>query len=677
MKILLGAVALLLIASASARAQTPRAGAFRATHYEIEATLRPTDQTLTAKAKVTFVATSASHEVQVELHQDLKVASVTAAGNAKSLPFDRDNKNPLDLIVNIPDAIAPTREVTLTFDYSGPLNNEDDSPTPGIRFASIDAKAAYLLLPARWFPLTDFPSNRYTATFKIIVPDSFAVVGTGKSSTPSMVPGAAGGGQVAYTFTTDRPEPAGTFVAGNIQLAPVRAEGMEISVYTPPGQATTATNYAQDAAQIESFFSGEFGPLPDPNLILAQLPDGSLPSYSAPGLILISAHQWTPKPNSRLLAQLLAGQWWGNQVLPATLSDSWLSDGLARYSEALYAEHTGGVAGLHRSLEDFAVGALMYDTAAPIAQAQRLGDYSEEYRSVVTNKGAMVFHMLRTTMGNQPFQSTLRDYYSKFSGKSATIDDFEKIAESKLPPAGTSDAPVNLTAFFSQWLNSTGIPEFKIEFIVYRVKAGFKVIGKVMQDLETFHMPVEVRVETEGNPEFKTLNVVGTSSSFEVDTFGRPKPNGITLDPNNNLLKSSPRLRIRAAVARGEGLAEQGKYFEAIQEYQKALDIQGNNSLAHFRMAEAMFYQKNYQAAANEFRGAIDGDLDPSYKWVEVWSHIYLGKIFDLTGQRERAVNEYSKAQEIKDDTGGAQEEAGRYLQKPVQLETAPASKSG
>ncbi len=674
---MISAVALSLLAGAGAQAQAPRVESFRATHYEIEATLRPADQTLTAKAKVTFVATAASHEVLVELHQDLKVAAITGA-NGKQLPFDRDNKNPLNLTVSLPETIAPTHEVTLTFDYSGPLNNEDDSPTPGIRFASIEPKAAYLLLPARWFPLTGFPSNRYTATFKIIVPESFAVVGAGKSSTPSMVaPGAAGGaGQVAYTFLTERPEPAGTFVAGNIQLAPVRAEGMEISVYTPPGQGASATNYAQDIAQIETFYSSEFGPLPDPNLILAQLPDGSLSSYSAPGIILISAHQWNPKPNLRLLAQLVAGEWWGNQVLPAAFSDSWLSDGLARYSEALYAEHTGGVASLHRSLEDFAVGALMYDTAAPIAQAQRLGDYSEEYRSIVANKGAMVFHMLRTTMGNQPFQATLRDFYSKYAGKSASIDDFEKIAESKLAKPAGDDPPVNLTAFFSQWLNSTGIPEFKIEFIVYRVKAGFKVVGKVTQDLETFHMPVEIRVETEGNPEFKSINVVGLSSSFEVDTFGRPKPNGITLDPNNNLLKSSPRLRVRAAVARGEGLAEQGKYFEAIQEYQKALDVQGNNSLAHFRMAEAMFYQKNYQAAANEFRRAIDGDLDPSYKWVEVWSHIYLGKIFDLTGQRERAVNEYSKAQEIKDNTGGAQEEAGRYLQKPFQLESAPAPKA-
>jgi tetratricopeptide (TPR) repeat protein len=76
-----------------------------------------------------------------------------------------------------------------------------------------------------------------------------------------------------------------------------------------------------------------------------------------------------------------------------------------------------------------------------------------------------------------------------------------------------------------------------------------------------------------------------------------------------------------------------------------------------------MFYQKNYQAAANAFRAALGGDLDP--KWTEVWGHIYMGKIYDVLGQRERAVNEYNLAQHSKDDTAGAQSEAARYMRTP------------
>jgi len=77
------------------------------------------------------------------------------------------------------------------------------------------------------------------------------------------------------------------------------------------------------------------------------------------------------------------------------------------------------------------------------------------------------------------------------------------------------------------------------------------------------------------------------------------------------------------------------------------------------------FLQNNYQAAANEFREALNGDLEP--KWTEVWAHVNLGKIFDMTGQRERAVNEYTLAMRTKDNTQHAQEEAAKYLKTPYE----------
>jgi hypothetical protein len=275
----------------------------------------------------------------------------------------------------------------------------------------------------------------------------------------------------------------------------------------------------------------------------------------------------------------------------------------------------------------------------------------------------MVFHMLRAQLGDDGFTALLREFYRQHEGKTATIESFERMTATKVPATKAGEPPLNLVSFFSQWLNSTGVPEFALQYIVYRTPKGFQVIGTVHQELDTFRMPVEVKVETEGNPEFKKILVTGTTSQFKLETFGRPKPNGISIDPNNNLLKSSPRLRVHATIARGEGLATLGKYYEAIQEYQRALDVQPTNSLAHFRMGEAMFYQKNYQAAANAFRAALGGDLDP--KWTEVWGHIYMGKIYDVLGQRERAVNEYNLAQHSKDDTAGAQSEAARYMRTP------------
>src|SRR5437588_1581751 len=701
-------------------AQARQKTGLRAVSYEVSASLAPEKQMLTARAIVEFEAQTPSRVVDCELHPNLSLSDVRDA-SGKVLQIDRGGQSGVDVVVSLPDVVPAGQRIKLTFEYSGVLANEENSPISGVRLASIGKDGAYLLLPARWFPLTGYPSNRFTGTFHIEVPQSFVVIGTGASEAPAPVSAAPTAprpmlgnrnpaGQVprelartldgaalpptsatppspspriTYTFRVDHPEAAGTFVAGSLQLFPIQAEGLNSSVYLPPSAASSAQEYGGAVARIVNVLSDQFGPLPKPNLAIAQIPDGTLPAYAAPGLLLVSQRQWGPAANARQLANLVAAQWWGDQVMAASPSDVWLTDGLARYSEALYVEQTVGHDGMNKALNDFAIGALMYDDSAPIAEAGRLTPFTPNYTSVVVNKGAMVFHMLREQIGDSAFSSLLHDYYKQFSGKAASLADFQKMTQehvaqapakpanfalgnaapsSSKPAASEQTAPANVQSFFAQWINSTGIPEFNITYTVYRTKTGFRLDGRVKQNLDFFRMPVEIEVQTEGNPEFKTIEVSGTDSSFTTEVFGRPKPGGITLDPHNAILKSNLQLRVRAIIARGEALAEQGRYYDAIQQYQQALDQQKDNALAEFRMAEAFFYQKNYSAAANAFRDSLDGNIDPSFKWVEVWAHIYLGKVYDIAGDRARAVNEYSKAQQTNDDTGGAQDEAKKYL---------------
>jgi aminopeptidase N len=691
-------------ASLDGQGQPPaaRAPAFLAEHYEVTASLDPAGQSLTATAKIVFRNESPSRVVQVELHPNLRITAI-ADGGGKAVPFQRDTANPLAVLVTLPEAVARGERVTLTFSYNGPLANEENSPVKGIALAAIHTGDAFLLLPARWFPLTGYPSNRYTAAFKLEVPADFVVVGTGTASAPVRVASDKPGGRLLYAFANERPMATGTFVAGSLEFDPEKVEGQSIPVYAPPAFAKTAADYAADVSRALTIFSDFFGPLPDHQLTLAQLPDGTVSEFAAPGLLLVSGRTWDPRGGSLALARLVASQWWGNEVMPATPADVWISDGLACYSEALYAEEAAGKEAGAKAVDDFAVGALMYEEAAPIAQAQELQPFSGDYRSVVLDKGAMVFNMLRALLGDAPFQSLLRDFYAQYQGKTARVEDFEQLAEQKAPaapapaaeakagPAGVSrakvasagsaapalsSAPLNLRAFFAQWLNSTGVPEFKMDYVVLRTPKGFRVVGKIKQDLEIFHMPMQIRVDTEGNPEYKIVDIIGTESPFSVDTFGRPKPGGIKVDPNNYVLKSNPQLRTRAAIARGEELAAEGRYYDAVGEYQRALEITQNDALAHFRMGEAFFYQKNYMAAANSFRQAIADVPEPGEKWTEVWSHIYLGKIFDLTGSRARAVNEYSKAKQTNDDTAGAQAEVARLIAKPYTEPGASASTS-
>jgi len=661
--------ALLAVALACApirlRAQAPRPVGFLADNYDISATLDSTHQSISAIAKIDFRATDVSGNIRVELHPNLVVSEVKTA-DGKSIGFGRDSMNPLYVLVTLPTPVATGGHVTLTFTYAGLLANEENSPVPGVRAAVIGHEKAYLLLPSRWFPLTNYPSNRYTATFRLNVPDSFAVAGSGKSSSPTPLAGkGADGGRLLYTFECKTPGPHGTFVAGNLQLNPKQAEGVDVAVYAPRSDSGNAQGFADDVARAVTVFSDLFGGLQDTDFTVIQLPDGTVRDFAAPGVLLLSRHLWEPKTAERTIARLVAAQWFGNSVLPATAGDVWVTDGLTRYCEELYAEQSAGREAGLRAVDEFAVGALMYDDAAPIAQAARLAPYSSDYRSVVLNKGAMVFHMLRGLMGDVAFKTMLHDFATKYAGKTATIDDLINLADKDVQAAAkTGQIAPNLRGFFVQWLNSTGVPDFTTEFVVYRTPKGFRIVGKIKQPIDTFSMPVELRIDTEGNPETKWVDVLGLESPFTVETFGRPKPGGIKVDPNNLVLKGSVALRARAAIARGEELAEQGRYYDAIGQYQRALSIQPGRPLANFRMGEAFFYQKNYQAAANAFRESLQAVPEPSEKWTEVWGHIYLGKVFDLLGQRERAVNEYSKAKQTNDDTGGAQLEAERWLKK-------------
>jgi hypothetical protein len=686
--------------------------AFRATNYEIHASLDTFGQVMNAQAKVDFAASDSARVVEVELNQNLRINSIRDLAG-KPVNFDRDDMSAQKLRVTLNDIAQAGSKVTLLFDYGGPLSSRVVNPDQGARMAYIAKDGGYLLLPARWFPLTDFPSNRYTGVFQIEVPGNMTVVGTGTltgaptSVTPKPValppansksgPAALGNSRakpsapvvptnapppppmenerMLYTYRVDKPEAAGTFVISPLQLSAEQAQGMKFSIYTPPAAANTAQAYANSLAQVVDYFNDTFGALPDPTLTVAQLPDGTVDGFAGPGLLLVSARQWSAKPNERILADLAAHQWWGSQVMAATPSDVWLTDGLSRYAEGLFVEQTSGKDALNKAIEDFSVGALMFDDSAPIADARRLEPGTEEYQSVVVNKGAIVLHMLRSIIGDANFSALLKDFYTRYAGKSARIQDFEQLSEMHIAKAAPAEFKMGNTApasnettslrpFFTQWVHSTGVPEFKIEYVVYRTKKGFRIVGKAKQNLDVFHMDVEIEVQTEGNPEFKTITISGKESPFTVETFGRPKPNGILLDPHDYILKSNQRLRVRGIIARGESLASLGRYYDAVVQYQKALEEERQNALAEFRMGEAFFYQRNYAAAAQSFRDALDGATDLTTKWTEVWSHIYLGRIYDIQGDRTRAVNEYNKAKQTADDTGGAQAEAEKSMKK-------------
>ena len=434
----------------------------------------------------------------------------------------------------------------------------------------------------------------------------------------------------------------------------VSSQGITTQVYFRNNEAANTKSYGDETGKIMSFLTSQYGLAPQANLTMVETEAGAVNGYWAPGLVFLAPSSITNPVNTRVLSDQLSRQWWGVLVSPTTRNHLWLENGPARYSELLYAGHETGTGAMEADLRNTYTEALTVKDP-PVLQAERLEDYSPEYWALTAAKGAAILNMLRSIVGDDNFVKGMHAFMDKYSYQSVNSEDFRKVMEQV--------SGQDLRYFFLQWLESSGTPTFKLDYTVFRTKDGFRVVGKVNNDLDTFRMPVDLRIETEGNPEDKKVEVTGSSSEFSVDTFGKPRK--VTIDPNHQILRMDQTTAIAVAIRRGEQFVAINDFSNALRAYQNALDVNKNSSLAHYRIGELFFKQNNYQSAANEFRAAINGNLDP--KWTEVWSHVDLGKIFDVTGQRDRAVNEYRQAIRTHDNTGGAQSEAAKYSTKPYQ----------
>ena len=636
-------------------AQRPERATLNITGYVIDAELDTDAHHITAKTQVIFTAPDNAEMVSFGFHPALKVTKISDE-NGKVLIGDRSADGTVRVTPASP--IQNHKAQHWTFEYEGALTGNEDGPVEGLKLAAIEEPITYLLYAARWFPTTGYMTDRFTAEMHIKVPQGMRVFASGAEGASKSATLTSGKPVDEYDFNWKKPGFPGTVIAGRY-VNPVSVGAGNVKVYLTVSHQQSANELAQNASKEFDFFTDNFGGLESSHLNVVEIPDDTLPAIWAPELAGIMGSRVGDKSSVRLLANTIAHQWWGSEVSPKTQSDAWITNGMARYGELMYTEEESGKGAMKAALQDVAAGALAYDTT-PLSSSGRQNPFSPEFQSQTLEKGAMIFHMLRWEIGDKAFLATLKGTLSQYTDQGIRTADVEKVAEAQ--------SQEQLTPFFAQWVDGTGAPQFKNKYAVYRLgnNKGFRTIGEINQDLDLFRMPVELRVETEGKTEIKKVDVVGTESQYIVDTFGRPRR--ISIDPQDWVLKSSPDLQVRIAILKGQQLVAQGDLAGALAEYQKALESNSQSSLASYRIAEVLYAQHNYQAGVNSYRDALRGDGDP--RWTEVWSHIRLGQIFDITGQRDRAVNEYRLAVQTNDNTQGALNEAREWLQKPF---TRPA----
>src|SRR5229473_8186525 len=189
-------------------------------HYVINAEINENTQTLAAKAAVRFVplddnVTSATFE----LNNALNVSRVVDDGG-RQIPASRSQQD-FTVRLNFEQPLAKGKAVSVTFDYDGRLTGNEDSPVYGIKFAAIHNDYAYLMYPARWFPVSGYSTDRFSAELNVTVAKGFKVLGSGIDTSQ------AAGDKITYNFKFDRASfPGSIAVVKDEQPARVSSEGV-------------------------------------------------------------------------------------------------------------------------------------------------------------------------------------------------------------------------------------------------------------------------------------------------------------------------------------------------------------------------------------------------------------------------------------------------------------------
>lgn len=649
------------LANVNAQQPTPQQGGLRydVTNYRIEAQLIPDQHMLRAGADITLVPLEATRSLVFELNGSLKVESIEHNGKALTgFVQDAVGVGSLGPSVRVDlGAIVPANQpLTLRFRWSGALESPEGGPLATRRLAYVGLEGSYLMYASRWFPFHDYAADRATSDITLIVPAGLQVAGT--SDDPVSGQSSPKDGAVRFRFVHRQPVLVGDFAAGQYITRNLRFGNYEIQFYAKPGSEGRINAYAEKMGQVLEFYAKQYGgALLGKRLVVAQVDDDSLDTYSGPGMIFLASKIFDssrPIPEEKLEREV-AYQWWGQTVGLKSFDEAWLSQGLAEWSAFAFRESTLSGGALDAAQREQQERALTFEQTASIARApSALDDQSAAYQSIVFHKGAMVFRMLRETMGKEKFDQLLRKFLEDYRGKNASIDDFERLASQ------INGAPMRY--FFAQWVEGTGVPEFTIDYQIIRTRAGkFRTRGTVKQTLDTLRMPVQLMLRAEGDNQTTTTMIEGKSEDFDFESNGQPIE--VLVDPNHKILRMSEELRVSIIARRGIEQMKEGLYAEAQQQFEAALKLDRSNSWVYYNLGLLYLEQRNWQLALDNFEAALIGTMKPT--WIEVWAHIKKGNAYDAKGNRERAVYEYNKAVQSGINYDDALAVAKRFLATP------------
>lgn len=342
---------------------------------------------------------------------------------------------------------------TLTFWYDGDVFRDGGDDFFG------------LLNNQQWLPVHS-NEDLYTFDLELRYPEKLTVATTGAS-----VASHAKGDTRVTRWQRKRPVSSlgMTFSESRTRTVSVGRVDVMLSVDKDRRRAeSSAARILTHIGPALDFFGGIFGPYPYEKLDVVQMPDDYTFGRALPSMLMLwglyyqdafslgaslHAHMYTEVQHifRGFLAHELAHQWWGGSVIPRTYRDAWLSEAVATYGADMYIEREAGAEAFREMLKRHTDQALFADRHGAIDLGSRLGVH---YQPIVYEKGAMVLHMLRRTIGDGHFMSVLSRFSREKAGKLVTTEDFETEVEEVTGR--------EMDWFFDQWIRDTGYPVYRV-----------------------------------------------------------------------------------------------------------------------------------------------------------------------------------------------------------------------